>query len=364
MKQYLKAAQKILSSGYETGDRTGTGTIALPGYAYQCVLEQDDKGVIHNFPLLTTKEVFLRGTFEELMWKLRGETNIQSLVKKKVHIWNEWPFKVWLTKTGQLNSFPHFIDEEKSDYTDEWKYKMKEFVDLITTDDAFAEEWGNLGETYGHNFRKFGRVVHNGEVIREGYDQLLETIDKIRNKPEDRRNIISLWDPYANQKSLLPPCPCFYQVFPNQPGYLHMNLYQRSCDTFLGVPFNTSQDSLLLILLAKVTDRKPKIFNHFFGDMHFYKNHLKQIKTQLERDPYPLPSLKINRETDNIFDFEWKDIEIINYQHHDKIKAPVAVWFVYVKEPNKSRIKKSFLILQEGFFFFMRFRYLCYSEYD
>lgn len=325
MEQYLKAAQKILSDGYETGDRTGTGTVALPGYAYQCVLEQDDNGVIHNYPLLTTKKVFLRGTFEELMWKLRGETNIQSLVKKDVNIWNEWPFKAWLTKTGQLSSTPQYIDEKKSAVSDEWKSKLMEFVNLIKTDDGFAEGFGDLGESYGHNFRKFGRVVHKGEVVREGYDQLLETIDKIRNKPEDRRNIISLWDPYANQNSLLPPCPCFYQVFANQQEYLHMNLYQRSCDAFLGVPFNTSQDSLLLILLAKVTVRKPKIFNHFFGDMHFYKNHLEQIKTQLEREPYPLPSLKINRETDNIFDFKWEDIEIINYQHHPVIKAPVAV---------------------------------------
>jgi thymidylate synthase len=202
---------------------------------------------------------------------------------------------------------------------------MKEFKDLIVNDDAFAQQWGELGETYGHNFRRFGRVVHNGEIVRPGIDQLLITIDKIRNNPEDRRNIISLWDPYANQNSLLPPCPCFYQIFANQKEYLHMNLYQRSCDTLLGVPFNTSQDSLLLILLAKVTGRKPKIFNHFFGDMHIYKNHLTQIQTQLKRDPFPLPSIKINRETDNIFDFVYEDIELINYQYHPKIAAPVAV---------------------------------------
>ncbi len=325
MKQYLEAAQKILSQGYSTGNRTGVGTIALPGHAYQCEMSMDDQGVVHNYPLLTTKKVFLRGTFEELMWKLRGETNIRPLVQKKVRIWNEWPFKKWLKETEQWDTFKHFIDDAKSDYTDEWKLKMHEFENLILHDDAFAEAWGELGETYGHNFRKFGRVVHNSEIIRPGIDQLAVTIDKIRNNPEDRRNIISLWDPYANQNSLLPPCPCFYQVFANQKGYLHMNLYQRSCDTFLGVPFNTSQDSLFLIFLAIVTGRKPKIFNHFFGDMHFYQNHLKQINLQLEREPFPLPSIRVNRKTENILDFKWEDIELIGYQSHSAIKAPVAV---------------------------------------
>lgn len=325
MEAYLESLEKILTQGYKTGDRTGVGTIALPGHSYQCVLDMDDNGVVHNFPLFTTKKVFLRGTFEELMWKLRGETNIQSLVKKKVNIWNEWPFKRWLKETGELNQFAHFVDAAKSDYTDEWKERMQIFVSLIETDNAFAAEWGDLGETYGHNFRKFGRVVHKGEVIREGYDQLLDTINKIRNSPEDRRNIISLWDPYANQKSLLPPCPCLYQIFANQEEYLHMNLYQRSCDSFLGVPFNTSQDSLFLILLAKVSKRKPKVFNHIFGDMHIYNNHIDQVQKQLLREPFPLPSIKINRETDNILDFEWSDIELLNYQHHEAIKAPVAV---------------------------------------
>ncbi len=325
MKQYLEAARKILEQGYVTGDRTGVGTIALPGYAYQCEMIMDDQGIVHNYPLLTTKKVFLRGTFEELMWKLRGETNIRSLVEKGVRIWNEWPLKKWLKETGQWDTFKHFVDDEKSDYTDEWKLKMQEFEKLILGDDGFAEQWGELGETYGHNFRKFGRVVHKGKIVRPGIDQLMVTIDKIHNNPEDRRNIISLWDPYANQNSLLPPCPCFYQVFANQKEYLHMNLYQRSCDTFLGVPFNTSQDSLFLILLAKVTGRKPKIFNHFFGDMHFYQNHLKQIRSQLEREPFPLPSIRINRETSNILDFKWEDIELIGYQSHPVIKAPVAV---------------------------------------
>ncbi|MGI9117931.1 MAG: thymidylate synthase [Minisyncoccia bacterium] len=326
MKQYLNLLQTIQNQGYFTDDRTGVGTQALPGHAYTCELKMDDNGVVHNYPLLTTKKMFMRGTFEELMWKLRGETNIQSLVKKDINIWTEWPFKKWLEKTGLMGTFPIFIDDAKSDYTDKWKEKISEFKTMIINDDDFAKEFGELGPTYGHNFRRFGEIkTPEGNIYCEGIDQLMETIDKILNKPEDRRNIITLWDPHANKKSLLPPCPCFYQVFANQEGTLHMNLYQRSCDTFLGVPFNTAQDSLLLILLAKVTDRKPKIFNHFFGDAHIYNNHKNQVAKQLSREPFPLPSIKINRETKNILDFEFEDIELINYQCYPGIKAPVAV---------------------------------------
>jgi thymidylate synthase len=251
MKQYLGAVQTILANGYETGDRTGVGTIALPGYNYQCLLNMDDDGVVHNYPLLTTKKVFLRGTFEELMWKLRGEINIRSLVEKKVNIWNEWPFKKWLKETGQFDSFTHYIDEAKTDFTDEWKSKMHDFVQMILTDDAFAQQWGELGKTYGYNFRNFGKVIYKGEIAQEGEDQLMVAIDKIRNNPEDRRNIISLWDPHANKQSLLPPCPCFYQIFANQKEYLHMNLYQRSCDYFLGASYNIASYALLTILIGE-----------------------------------------------------------------------------------------------------------------
>lgn len=326
MQQYNDLLQAIMTNGNPTGDRTGVGTTTLAGYHYACPMQMDEEGMVHNYPLVNTKKVFLRGTFEELLWKLRGETNIRSLVQKNVHIWSEWPFKNWLDKTGQAGTFTYYVDEKKSDWTDEWKEKLKGFEENILKDDAFANQWGDLGETYGHNFRKFGRVVHNGEVIRPGKDLLMMAIDKIRHKPEDRRNIITLWDPYANENSMLPPCPSYYQFFANNAdGILHLNMYQRSCDTFLGVPFNTSQEALFLILMAKITGRKPGVLNHFFGDVHVYNNHIEQVKLQLSREPYPLPSIRINRETDNILDFEWKDVELINYQHHPAIKAPVAV---------------------------------------
>lgn len=335
MQVYLDMLKSILTDGYDTGDRTGVGTRAKPGHAYQIKFDVDDGGTINNYPLLTTKKVFLRGSFEELMWKLSGKTNIYDLIVKDVHIWTEWPFKRYLEATGEIDKFPWFVDEEKSDYSDEWKRRISDFEQMIINDKS-ARYWGELGPTYGHHMRNFGEVTErnlnksapwdiNQKVIIPGFDQLTDVINKIRHNPEDRRIIMSLWNPIDNQSTLLPPCPCFYQFFANQPGYLHLNVYQRSCDSFLGVPFNDSQDALLLIMLAKITNRKPGIFNHFFGDVHIYNNHRKQVELQLTREPRPLPSIKIGRYTDNIFDFKWQDVQIINYDPYPGIKAPVAV---------------------------------------
>lgn len=326
MERYLQMARTIIEKGYDTGDRTGVGTRALPGYFYSNPMWMDDDGYVHDYPLLTTKKVFLRGTFEELMWKLRGETNITSLVSKNVHIWTEWPFKKWLEETDELNKFEWYINEDKSDYTDEWKQRIKDFESRLLLDEGFSKKWGELGPTYGHHMRDFGSLDCPFCFSRiPGEDQLLSVIDSIRNKPEDRRIIMSLWNPHDNKNTLLPPCPCFYQFFANQEGMLHVNVYQRSCDTFLGVPFNDSQDALLLILLAKVTGRKPGIFNHTFGDVHIYNNHRKQIELQLTRTPRSLPSIKVNRDTDNIFDFKFEDIDLVDYDPWPTIKAPVAV---------------------------------------
>jgi thymidylate synthase len=335
MQVYLDMLKEIISDGYDTNDRTGIGTRTMPGHSYKIKLREDDEGVIHNYPLITTKKVFLRGSFEELMWKLSGKTNIYDLIVKNVHIWTEWPFKKWLEKTGEANKFEWFVDAEKSDYTDEWKKRITGFEQMIINDKS-ARHWGELGPTYGHQMRNFGEITKRNfdnsvpwdpqlEVIFPGFDQLEDVIYKIRHNPEDRRIIMSLWNPIDNQSSMLPPCPCFYQFFANQPGYLHLNTYQRSCDSFLGVPFNDSQDALLLILMAKITGRKPGIFNHFFGDAHIYKNHRKQVDLQLTREPRPLPSMMVNRYTDNILDFKWEDIKLIGYDPHPAIKAPVAV---------------------------------------
>lgn len=343
MKQYLELLQAIKDNGVETGDRTGTGTLTLPGYHYTCEMYQDEDGIIHNFPLLTTKRMSLKSVFEELTWKLHGDTNIRFLVEHKNHIWTEWPFKHWLHKTGQQRLLDHmWKDEEKSDYTDDWKEAKKAFEVMILTDDEFCKKWGELGRTYGHQFRHFGQVtlsdfdpeIREGVIYDldsypdffiEGKDQLMATIDRIKNKPEDRRIIINLWNPLDEDKTLLPCCPCFYQFFANEPGMLHLNMYQRSCDTFLGVPYNTAQDALFLCLMATITGRKPGRFNHFFGDAHIYKNLVKQVDEQLARTPHPLPSIRINPDVKNILDFTWDDIELIGYEHDAAIKGAVSI---------------------------------------
>lgn len=343
MKQYLNLLQSILENGVQTSDRTGTGTMTLPGYHYQVKLEQDEDGVIHGFPLLTTKKMSLKSVFEELIWKLRGDTNIRFLVKNKNHIWTEWPYKRWLQETGQQAIIDRmWKDEEKSDYSDEWKAKKAEFEAKIISNDSFAKKWGALGRTYGHQFRRFGELRFNdfdGETREDlflafddisgpwikGKDQLMDAIHLINNNPENRRIIISLWNPQDVDKTLLPPCPCFYQFFANQEGYLHLNMYQRSCDSFLGVPYNTAQDSLFLCLMAQVTGRKPGIFNHFFGDVHIYLNHIDQVKQQLQRIPGELPSIRLNPEIKNILDFKRSDIELLNYDPQEHIRGAVSI---------------------------------------
>ncbi len=344
MKQYLSLLKAILDNGVKTDDRTGTGTYTLPGYHYTCEMHKDEEGIIHNFPLLTTKRMSLKSVFEELIWKLRGDTNIRFLIEHNNHIWTEWPFKYWLQQTGQtklLNNM--WKDNEKSDYTDWWKRRIKQFEERILSNDSFREKWGDLGLTYGHQFRRFGEVKFDdldakmketlygmGRPLKhpfiKGKDQLMDAINLIINNPESRRIIISLWNPQDVEKTLLPPCPCLYQFFANEPGMLHLNLYQRSCDTFLGVPYNTAQDALFLCMMAHVTGRKPGRFNHFFGDAHIYLNLVNQVKEQLTRTPHPLPSIRLNPDVKNILDFTWDDIELISYEHDAGIKGAVSIW--------------------------------------
>ena len=331
MKQYLELLQAILDNGEKTGDRTGTGTYNLPSYRYVCEMQKDDEGIIHNFPLLTTKKMSLKSVFEELIWKLRGDTNIRFLVEHKNHIWTEWPFKKWLQETGQTELLKHmWKDEQKSDYTDIWKTAKKVFEEKIIKDDKFCKEWGELGRTYGFQFRHFGEIRTHcpgiiNEVTHPGVDQLMVALDKIKNNPEDRRIIITLWNPADENKTLLPPCPCFYEFFANEQGMLHLFMHQRSCDTFLGVPYNTAQDALFLCFMAHVTGRKPGKFIHSFGHAHIYLNLVDQVKEQLTRTPHPLPSIRLNPEVKNILDFTWDDIELIGYEHDGPIKGAVSI---------------------------------------
>ncbi|MBQ9554467.1 thymidylate synthase [bacterium] len=366
MQQYLDLARTILARGVKTDDRTGTGTLAIPSYEYVCELEEEN-GIIKNYPLLTTKRMSLKSVFEELIWKLSGNTNIRYLVERENHIWTEWPFKKYLKANKQLDLLENmWKDEARTDYTDEWKAAKLEFEKMILKDDAFCEKWGEIGHTYGYQFRNFGEVrirdiaahtagdlhecyvvlpsvvLSNGEVqerrkfyfdtdadtiLISGKDQLLNTVEKIKNHPESRRIMITLWNPHdeTEDRTLLPPCPFLYQFFANEEGVLHLKMVQRSCDTFLGVPYNTAQDALFLCMMAHVTGRKPGRFTHSFGDAHIYLNHIEQMKKQVTRIPHKLPSIKLNPEVKNILDFKWEDIELIDYEHDKGIKGAVSI---------------------------------------
>lgn len=314
MKQYLNLLDKILQEGYQTTDRTGTGTITLPGNQYKVHLYKDDNGLIHNFPLLTTKKMSLKSIFEELKWKLSGDTNIRYLLQNNNHIWTEWVFYKYLEEHNLLHKIPMWSDESRSTFSNAWIQAKEDFEIKILCNDEFAEKYGDLGHVYGYQFRNFN-----------GVDQLMNAIDDIKNRPDSRRIIINLWNSSDIDNMLLPPCPCFYQFYANEDGYLHLQMYQRSCDMFLGVPYNTAQDALFLCMMAHVTGRKPGTFIHTFGDSHIYLNHVDQVKIQLEREPRPLPKLLINKNVKSIFDFEFYDFVLHDYDPHPRIKGSVSI---------------------------------------
>jgi thymidylate synthase len=324
MKQYLAIMSKIMNEGVMGPNRTGVPDKALFGHSYKVVLNQEEDGTINGFPLLTTKKVSLKKVFIELMWKLSGSTNIQPLLKQKVHIWTEWPFGWWLRETKQV--VKQFTDDSQQTLTDEWEELKKQYETMVLNDDDFATQYGEIGKTYGHNFRNFGEIRDSNNIlIIPGKDQVTEALNRIMNKPEDRRIIISLWDPQTEHSTLLPPCPCFYQFNARVPGSLDLNLYQRSCDYFLGVPYNTAQDSLMLCLFSHVTGKKPREFTHMFGDVHLYHNHFDVAREQLSREPRELPSLRIKKDTNDLFSIKWEDIEVLNYNPHPALKGQVAV---------------------------------------
>jgi thymidylate synthase len=264
MRQYLELLQHILDKGVEKTDRTGTGTLSVFGYQLRCDLAD-------GFPLLTTKKLHVPSIVHELLWFLSGETNIAYLKQNKVRIWDEW-----------------------------------------------ADADGNLGPVYGYQWRHWRGA--DGEEV----DQIRQLIEQIRQTPDSRRLIVSAWNVADLPKMALPPCHAFFQFYVAE-GRLSCQLYQRSADVFLGVPFNIASYALLLTMVAHVTDLQPGEFIHTFGDVHLYKNHLEQAQLQLAREPRPLPTLTIRRKVDSIFDFQADDFVIENYDPHPHIKAPVAV---------------------------------------
>jgi thymidylate synthase len=264
MQQYLDLLQHILDKGVKKTDRTGTGTISCFGYQMRFDLQK-------GFPLVTTKKLHLKSIIHELLWFLKGETNIAYLKENGVSIWNEW-----------------------------------------------ADENGNLGPVYGKQWRSWQGA--NGETI----DQISDVISQIKKNPDSRRLIVSAWNVADLSEMALMPCHALFQFYVAE-GKLSCQLYQRSADVFLGVPFNIASYALLTLMIAQVCDLKPGEFVHTFGDVHIYNNHLEQVNLQLSRKPLPLPTMKLNPEVKNIFDFKFEDFTLENYQFHPAIKAPVAV---------------------------------------
>jgi thymidylate synthase len=264
MQQYLELLQHILDSGVKKNDRTGTGTISCFGYQMRFDLQK-------GFPLVTTKKLHLKSIIHELLWFLKGETNIDYLKQNGVRIWDEW-----------------------------------------------ADENGELGPVYGKQWRSWegagGRTV----------DQVSELISQVKKNPDSRRLIISAWNVADLPEMALMPCHALFQFYVAD-GKLSCQLYQRSADVFLGVPFNIASYALLTLMVAQVCNLEPGEFIHTFGDVHIYSNHMEQVQLQLSRKPLPLPTMKLNPEVKNIFDFKYDDFTLENYQFHPAIKAPVAV---------------------------------------
>jgi thymidylate synthase len=264
MEQYHQLLKHILSNGNKKEDRTGVGTVSVFGYQMRFDLSK-------GFPLVTTKKLHLRSIIYELLWFLNGDTNIKYLKDHGVSIWDEW-----------------------------------------------ADENGDLGPVYGYQWRSWpGR---NGEKI----DQISKLIDQLRSKPDSRRHIVTAWNPADVDKMALPPCHALFQFYVAD-DRLSCQLYQRSCDTFLGLPFNIASYALLVHMMAQQCDLEVGDFVWTGGDVHIYNNHIDQVNLQLTREPFPLPKLNIKRKPDSIFGYEFEDFEIQNYQAHPSIKAPIAV---------------------------------------
>ena len=264
MQQYLDLMRYVLENGSEKNDRTGTGTLSVFGHQMRFDLGR-------GFPLITTKKLHLHSIIHELLWFLQGDTNIRYLQENKVRIWDEW-----------------------------------------------ADENGNLGPVYGAQWRSWKAA--DGHVV----DQIQQLISDIKTNPDSRRLIVSAWNVGEIENMALPPCHAFFQFYVAD-GRLSCQLYQRSADIFLGVPFNIASYALLLMMVARATDLEPGDFVHTLGDAHLYSNHLSQARLQLEREPFALPEMHLNPDVKDLFDFKFEDFELRNYQSHEHIKAAVAV---------------------------------------
>ena len=280
----------ILENGDTRLDRTGTGTISVFGYQNRYNLQE-------GFPLMTTKKVALRIVLGELLWFIEGNTNIRDLAKNRIRIWNDWPYAAY---------------KNSSEYQNE---TMDEFIKKIVDDEEFANKWGNLGPVYGKQWRDFF-----------GKDQLLELEYNLKHNPFSRRHILCAWNPAQIDQMALPPCHAFIQFYvSSDKKRLSCQLYQRSADAFLGVPFNIASYALMTHMLAKTCGYEVGEFVHTFGDLHIYTNHIDAVNEQLSREPRKLPELIIKRDVKSIVDFKEEDFELVGYDPHPTIKGVVSV---------------------------------------
>jgi thymidylate synthase len=280
VRQYLELLRRILSEGRDRPDRTGTGTRGVFGHQMRFDLAE-------GFPLLTTKKLHLRSIAHELLWFLRGETDVASLQAEGVRIWDEWA-------TAEQTA-------------------------------RFGRKEGDLGPIYGHQWRNFGATRRpDGSYEKDGVDQIARLLDGLKNNPYGRRHIVTGWNPKEADEVALPPCHTLFQLYV-QDGLLSCQLYQRSADVFLGVPFNIASYALLTLMLAQVSGHRPGDFVHTFGDAHLYSNHLEQARLQLGREPRPLPTMKLNPEVKDLFAFKYEDFTLEGYDPHPHIKAEVSV---------------------------------------
>jgi thymidylate synthase len=293
MVTYLNLIREILENGVDKSDRTGTGTRSIFGYQMRFDLSK-------GFPLVTTKELHLKSIIHELIWFIKGDTNIKYLAENKVRIWDDWPFAKY---------------KKSEEYQGE---TVREFTDKILANEAFAQKWGDLGPVYGRQWRNWRGI--DGTVV----DQIKELMHSLKNNPDSRRHLVSAWNPAEVNQMALPPCHCLFQFYVAN-NKLSCQLYQRSADVFLGVPFNIASYALLTHMIAEVLDMEVGHFVHTLGDAHIYHNHFEQCDLQLTREPYPLPKLSFKRKVESLEDFTFDDIVIENYQYHPKIKGDVAV---------------------------------------
>ncbi|MDQ0111345.1 thymidylate synthase [Paenibacillus harenae] len=311
---YLKLLRDVLASGTKKEDRTGTGTISTFGYQMRFDLRE-------GFPLMTTKRVPFRLIASELLWFIKGDTNIRYLLQNNNNIWNEWAFKRWIESSAYTG--PDMTNFGLRSQTDEafnalYEEQMEVFKRNVLEDDAFASAFGELGDVYGKQWRQWKTT--QGETI----DQLKDVIDTIKRNPDSRRLIVSAWNPEDIPTMALPPCHTMFQFYVAD-GKLSCQLYQRSADIFLGIPFNIASYALLTHMIAHECGLEVGEFIHTLGDAHIYSNHIEQIELQLSREPFELPRLSLNPDKKSIFDFEVADLKIEGYNPHAPIKAPVAV---------------------------------------